>query len=255
MEFDFSRFGLDETEPEHSEPETAEESAQKQPQPVQYMEEVDRRLDVAATYRSLLRNPLFEGDATDSTTIVESEIREFIVNRLQVLLSMKDAPAKQVQAPVKEFPFSDFEVQTLKLLLDSMVKKGLAPKPTAVVAPLATAPAPKTAPTVRRATAPVAAPAKVPPVQPAAPKAKPKQASTPPGIRTPDSVAPTVIDPRTGEEVQLRRTKRQVVPVNRIPMPTYDMAVQDAAATADMSKKMIPGTSPIIQAEIVTSES
>ena len=184
----------------------------------QYMEDVDRRLDVASTYRQLLRAPLFESP-NESTSIVEAEIREFVVQRLKVLLNMAPTPQPVVQA---QLPFDEQELKTLKVLLSSLAeraaKKAEVPSGPPQVAKAPTpAPAPQP-PAVRRATAPVSAPV-------AATKTPARPVGRPPGPAKPAPKSPedeTLVeleDPRSGQVILARKPRRQVRSKNAIPMP------------------------------------
>lgn len=183
-----------------------------------YMEDVDRRLDVASTYRQLLRSPLFESP-TESTVIVETELREFVVQRLKILLNMAPSP---VQPPVQaQLPFDEQELKTLKILLSSLAeraaKKADAPSGPPQVAKAAAPVLPPQPPAVRRATAPTSAPV-------ATQKPSTRPVGRPPG---PTKVAPKppeeslveLEDPRSGQTILAHRPRRQVRSKSAIPMP------------------------------------
>lgn len=183
----------------------------------QYMEDVDRRLDVASTYRQLLRAPLFESP-NESTLIVETEIREFVVQRLKVLLNMAPAPQQIVQA---QLPFDEQELKTLKILLSSLAeraaKKAEVPSGPPQVAKTTLAPAPQP-PAVRRATTPASAPvaAQKPPARPVGrPPGPTKVEPKPPE----DENLVEIEDPRSGQTILARKPRRQVRSKNSIPMP------------------------------------
>jgi hypothetical protein len=185
----------------------------------QYMEDVDRRLDVASTYRQLLRAPLFESP-NESTKIVETEIREFVVQRLKVLLNMAPAPQPVVQA---QLPFDEQELKTLKILLSSLAERAAKKaEPTSgppQVAKTTLAPAPQP-PTVRRATAPASAPVAAP-KQPARPVGRPPgpAKSAPVAPKPPEENLVELEDPRSGQTILARKPRRQVRSRGAIPMP------------------------------------
>lgn len=187
-----------------------------------YMEDVDRRLDVASTYRQLLRSPLFESPNA-STSIVEAEIREFVVQRLKVLLNMAPDVRVATPAPVVQLPFDEQELKTLKVLLASLAERAAKKAEPSGPAQVAKAPAPAPAPTppaVRRAVAP--APTKVTPKPPAAVLALPGITNKPRAPKAPPKEENLVEleDPRSGQTILARRPRRQVRSKSAIPMPT-----------------------------------
>ena len=89
----------------------------------QISDEVERRLEVAACYRLLLNESLFN-DPSPTAKLVDDEIRGFIRSRLANLVG--------VGAPTTDSTFTAEEVQALKLLAQKAIpafKKEL-PKPT-----------------------------------------------------------------------------------------------------------------------------
>lgn len=82
-----------------------------------YLTDVDRRLEVAQYYRELLRAPLF-GETTPSAAIVEREVRLFVRDRLELLLSIKaGAPAPTTS------PFTDDELAVLRVLIKQVMMR------------------------------------------------------------------------------------------------------------------------------------
>ena len=53
--------------------------------------EIEKRLEVASHYRSLLNRPLFD-KTNEATDQIQSEIRSFVQERLEVLLGMEPLP-------------------------------------------------------------------------------------------------------------------------------------------------------------------
>ena len=111
------------------------------------------RLEQGRLYEMLIKHNLFDGvDAMPQAVIkVQSEIKEFIIERLEILLGMKSEKQKEVHQIIKESPFNELEVQALKMIA-SKVTKGVSestPAPTekpkgglnAIKAPSATKPA------------------------------------------------------------------------------------------------------------------
>lgn len=82
-----------------------------------YMNEVDRRLEVASYYRELLRSPLFDNESP-AAEIVQNEMRTFATGRLEVLLAIK----QERFTPPPESQFSPDEVQALKAILRELIK-------------------------------------------------------------------------------------------------------------------------------------
>src|SRR4051812_31169286 len=79
------------------------------------LSEAEERLEVASHYRLLLNDHMF-GEMTPAASKVEKEIRRFIINRLEVLLGMK-----QEQAPAKDV-FTEPEINALKSVAARVLK-------------------------------------------------------------------------------------------------------------------------------------
>ncbi len=213
-----------------------------------YLLEVDKRLEVATYYRSLLRNPLFD-QVTPASEIVEREHKRFIRERLEVLMSIR--PAAPAPVVVAKSEFTPEEVTAIKVLIGQMRKKGMiaaaeptpvaaTPAPVAPPAPRRTAnPAPRPAPTVApaRTPAPVPAQAATPPAQPAtrptAQKAKPGKPATKketPAL-TKKVIAQNPDDPEQVREITVQRIQR---PSGAIPFPSSNQAMEAATHRAAM---------------------
>ena len=184
----------------------------------QYMEDVDRRLDVASTYRQLLRSPLFESP-TASTIIVETELREFVVQRLKILLNMAPNPVQPVVQIQSQF--DEQELKTLKILLSSLAeraaKKAEVPSGPPQVAKAPAPVQPPQPPAVRRATAPASIPAAVP-KQTARPVGRPP-GPVKPAQKPPEENLVELEDPRSGQTILTRKPRRQVRSSAAVPMP------------------------------------
>jgi hypothetical protein len=231
-----------------------------------YMTEVDRRLDVASYYRQLLTDPLFEGGGS-SAQVVEREVRQFVTERLQVLLAMK-ADNRPIATVVKS-PFEQAEVLVLKSLvaaapavnalsnaftaLELKALKELATvalKHKGIVAPPAAQAAAGPRPALKPKAPPVAValpkPAPVPPPAPVAPPAPAK-----PAVRArrvgrpaapapaPQSTAPSVtkvitrdVDAGPNGDGGAHTTVVQRIqrPAGMVPFPSTDQAMQAATA-------------------------
>ena len=96
------------------------------------MDRATVRLEQGKLYNMLIQHSLFEGVDADPQAIanVESEIREFIVERLEVLLGMRAEKETQVQQIVQQPQFNDMEVQALKMMANKVTKGASANAPT-----------------------------------------------------------------------------------------------------------------------------
>jgi hypothetical protein len=82
------------------------------------------QLDQARLYEMLLKHNLFEGVKANAASLknVETELKDFILQRLQILLGMKSEKKEVAQAPMVqqkikvELPFNDVEIEFLKAL-------------------------------------------------------------------------------------------------------------------------------------------
>lgn len=82
------------------------------------------QLDQARLYEMLLKHNLFEGVKANAASLknVETELKDFILQRLQILLGMKSEKKEVTQAPAVqqkikvELPFNDVEIEFLKAL-------------------------------------------------------------------------------------------------------------------------------------------
>ncbi len=148
-----------------------------------YMDEVEKRLEIASYYRAALANPMFDND-TEAARTVQHEFSGFIRERLGVLLSIGEAKKT-------ESTFSDTQVEVLRLLGDLTPNHVTALK---MVASKLLGEGSPEAPVVRQASAPPAvrqAPA------PAAPRRAPSPMSAPVPAQVPQqSVQATPERPR-----------------------------------------------------------
>lgn len=76
------------------------------------IEEVDRRLEKAIYYREVLKTQLFE-DTSQVAQDVNEEIREYVRNRLQILMGIKE---EESHTPI-ELQFTQEEAEQIKSLL------------------------------------------------------------------------------------------------------------------------------------------
>ena len=121
------------------------------------------RLEQGRLYEMLIKHNLFDGvDAVpQAIEKVQSEIKQFIVERLEILLGMRAEKEKEVHRVVTESQFNDVEVRALRMIASKVTKGAseLAPvhsprnelnaiKNTAPTKPMLNNIKPKTKPTV-----------------------------------------------------------------------------------------------------------
>lgn len=82
------------------------------------------RLEQGRLYEMLIKHNLFDGvDAMPQAVVkVQSEIKEFITERLEILLGMKSEKQKEVHQIIKESQFNELEVQALKMIASKVTK-------------------------------------------------------------------------------------------------------------------------------------
>jgi len=84
------------------------------------------RLEQGRLYEMLIKHNLFEGVEAmpQAVSKVQSEIKEFIVERLEILLGMKAEKEKKqnVQQVVLQSQFNELEVQALKMIASKVTK-------------------------------------------------------------------------------------------------------------------------------------
>ena len=90
------------------------------------IDSAELRLEKGRLYKMLIEHRLFDGvdAAPEAVASVEEEIKDFIVERLEVLLGMRAEKEREVQHIVQEPQFNDLEVQVLKRLANK-VSKGM----------------------------------------------------------------------------------------------------------------------------------
>ena len=151
---------------------TAESRAEAARDPLEL--EVERRFEIARYYQHVLRNGLFEAEGDENAAMVETEIRGFVRERLELLMGVRQAQPKPAPAQ-----FSAEEMMALKKLL-----KRLLGKPDLITAEPVPVKQPKPAPVLKKVPpapeAPVRrGPGRPPKQQPPAPAkpapAKPKK--------------------------------------------------------------------------------
>lgn len=76
------------------------------------------RLAQARLYEMLINHNLFEGveEHPEAVHKVQSELKEYIVERLEILLGIREEKAKQAESVQVDSPFNDVEVEFLKEL-------------------------------------------------------------------------------------------------------------------------------------------
>jgi hypothetical protein len=82
------------------------------------------RLEQGRLYEMLIKHNLFDGVEAmpQAVTKVQSEIKEFIIERLEILLGMKSEKQKEVHQIIKESQFNELEVQALKMIASKVTK-------------------------------------------------------------------------------------------------------------------------------------
>jgi hypothetical protein len=82
------------------------------------------RLEQGRLYEMLIKHNLFDGvDAMPQAVAkVQSEIKEFIIERLEILLGMRSEKQKEVHQIIKESQFNELEVQALKMIASKVTK-------------------------------------------------------------------------------------------------------------------------------------
>ncbi len=195
--------------------------------PEDYMSQVDLRLEIAQYYRALLSAPLFDKD-TPAARLVVREHHRFIKERLEILLGIQQEQALRVEVQAAPL-FAPEEVAGIKILIGQMRAKGMiaASAPSETPPPAAPKPAPAASPVVAARAAPARAPAP-PVVTPAASPPTTVVTSAPPAAKARQGRKPgpkplaevrTVVNPETGQEVQVTATRIQR-PAGAIPFPT-----------------------------------
>ena len=82
------------------------------------------RLEQGRLYEMLIKHNLFDGVEAmpQAVTKVQTEIKEFIIERLEILLGMKSEKQKEVHQIIKESQFNELEVQALKMIASKVTK-------------------------------------------------------------------------------------------------------------------------------------
>jgi hypothetical protein len=95
------------------------------------------RLEQGRLYEMLIKHNLFDGvDAMPQAVIkVQSEIKEFIIERLEILLGMKSEKQKEIHQIIKESQFNEMEVQALKMIASKVTKGASETAPSPVEKP------------------------------------------------------------------------------------------------------------------------
>lgn len=80
------------------------------------------RLEQGRLYEMLIKHDLFDGVDADPQAInnVQKEIREFIIERLEILLGMRAEKTKEIQQIIQQPQFNDVEVQALKMIANKV---------------------------------------------------------------------------------------------------------------------------------------
>lgn len=95
------------------------------------------RLEQGRLYEMLIKHNLFDGvDAMPQAVVkVQSEIKEFIIERLEILLGMKSEKQKEIHQIIKESQFNELEIQALKMIASKVTKGASEVTPTSTPVP------------------------------------------------------------------------------------------------------------------------
>ena len=253
FEWDASLLGLDDSE----EPETSPDPVPVAPAPVQVaptrkevpmttqpkMTEVERRLEMAYYYRLLLNDSLFVDANSEIAQVVESEIRQFVQERLEILLGIRVVQPKAVEQ------FDRAEALVLKTLAKKLLTKATeAPveEPAAAAAPTPAPVVPLGPPArkrsgIRKVSAndidappkPVKTEAPVAAQTPSIQTAPQKPAEAPQSVESASDDSEYVEVEVNGQMMRRRKSKRQVRPPGAVAMPSpthlEQIAHQEAA--------------------------
>jgi len=99
---------------------------------VSLMESARIRLEQGRLYEMLIKHDLFDGvDAIpEAVNRVQEELKNFIMERLEVLLGMRAEKEKEVHHHFQEPQFNDMEVQALKMMAAKVTKGASTQAPT-----------------------------------------------------------------------------------------------------------------------------
>jgi len=89
------------------------------------LSEAIKRIEQAKLYETLLKHQLFgQGSARpEIISAVEKEIKQFILNRLEILLGLKQEKPPQASATSFASPFSSDQVEALTALADKLLSR------------------------------------------------------------------------------------------------------------------------------------
>lgn len=163
----------------HPQEAAVEEVLDEAAQVDEQMSEVEAKLELARYYRMLLNGSLFTDVSSAPARQVEKEVRDFVRQRLAVLMGVQQEPVKK---PKITDLFDGEEVETIKMLIAKVrAKAGTAP-----AAPREPAPEPSlqpkkvpAAPALAKKTPPPAQVNARPPPQQPAPQTEPEPAERP----------------------------------------------------------------------------
>jgi hypothetical protein len=224
-----------------------------------YMNEADKRLEIATYYRELTRAALFS-NTSEASQLVEKEIRDFVRGRLEVLLGIKpeNKPTMVFKSPFSEGEVATLktlagmnavELSTLRMLLDKVLTMN-SPKVETKQDPtirVAATPAPRQAPSITPRQSPVAPSAQPATAPPAAATPAPEPVRR--GVGRPRKEPVMVEDPITHEMKELKVRPGQVANPRALPMPTgagLHAATMVAASRSVASMESTPAAKMIL---------
>lgn len=99
---------------------------------VSFMKNARVRLEQARLYELLIEHDLFDGvdAAPEAVDRVQGEIKAFIVDRLEILLGMKNEKETEIQQIIHPSQFNDVEVKALKMIASKVTKGASTDAPT-----------------------------------------------------------------------------------------------------------------------------
>lgn len=228
-------------------PQTAEESVAQVKD--LYMQDVDKRLELAMVYREFLKGSMFD-NGTEASRIAEFEMRGFVRERLGDLMNIQDPGRPKVQQlteaeveVVRSFAsLTPEQILGLKMLADKFrTMTGPAPAPTIRQMSNPTAPAtPPATPTLIRRQPPTSLPTTPAPIAPApqqqaapVPQRRPGPGRGHKGPQSTFRERVTSHPDGNGQSVEIvTRDVRRQRPAGMLPMPASNLEMEAATAMA-----------------------
>jgi len=228
-------------------PQTAEESVAQVKD--LYMQDVDKRLELAMVYREFLKGSMFD-NGTEASRIAEFEMRGFVRERLGDLMNIQDPGRPKVQQltdaeveVVRAFAtLSPEQILGLKLVADKF-RTMTSPAPAPTLRPMSNPTAPTATPTLIRRQPPAALPSTPAPTAQPAPQQLQQAAPVPQrrpgpgrGHKGPQATfreRVTAHPDGNGQSVEIvTKDVRRQRPAGMLPMPASNLEMEAATAMA-----------------------